>query len=405
VRSAPILLTRTDGHFYEVFIADDVRDYDDASFATARAFRRDIAETDSVLIYEDSTVTREAAMWQRAHPQATQLDPDDIESDDPPPTLVTDDIEVSDVLGQWLTYGYSLNVDVAGRKSHVHRRRRGVLDIRSGARASLTTLFGATEAARLTNAGRTAFAQLQDSVRNSTDARSEMARKTLGSFAFDPMSFGLTDMSGAPAISYEIAGTAENGEALSIFLPTMTALAPDWWKAVSPTLPRWTSDSNTLVWKRANYDVVARQAINAPVLFISLANQPATGKSRSWPIAAVPEPAYQLIPLDAPAIDSATRNALAIAFDRSIALDGAARQAGFDNWRRMRIGEARMQLTVSSKTSAQPHARLRVSRFSQCPTIPLHQPRTCTQRSVYRISDATSSASSPSHSGSSYRAP
>jgi hypothetical protein len=51
------------------------------------------------------------------------------------------------------------------------------------------------------------------------------------------------------------------------------------------------------------------------------------GRSRDWPIATVAAPAYQLIPLDTPPIDSVARSALSRAFDLSTSLDGMMQRA------------------------------------------------------------------------------
>lgn len=327
VRSAPILLTYTDGHFYEVFISDDVHDFEQASFASARVFQRDIMRTDSLLIFEDGTVSREARAWIRSHPNAIPLDPDDDSADDTPPTFVSDDIEVIDVHGPWLTFGHTLDVDVAGRTSHLHQRKHGVLDVRSGARSTLQALFGTDEAKRLQKLARAAFAELTDSVRRSTDERGAAARKTLSSFVFDSMSFGLTEVARSPAIAYLVSGTGEKGEALSLYLSPQTAVAPDWWKAVEPTLPQWNNDSTELSWKHSRYQVLARPAANGETIAIELVDKPNSGAPRHWPIATVPAPAFQLIALDETPLDSTTRNALARAFDQSSVLNGAAQTA------------------------------------------------------------------------------
>lgn len=390
VRSAPILLTRVDGKFYEVFVADDVHDFDNASFASAKAFRRDITRDDSLLIFADSTVDREGIAWRRAHPQAAELEPDDVDPDAAPPTLVTDDIEVVDVHGPWLTYTYSLNVDVAGRTNHLHTRRRGVLDLRDGSRASIAAVFGASEATRMNMAGALAFAALRDSIRNSKDTRGTMARQALGSFAFDTMNYGITDVGLEPAVSFEVSGAAADGEAISLFLPLEKVAAPAWWGDVKATLPGWSSDSAKMLWSRDGYQVVARPAVNGDVIFVSLYDRPATGAPHSWPIAAVPSPAYQLIPLDAPPVDSATRIALSRAFDMSTALDGAARQAG--NMLRRDAAHA-LTRTVSRTTTfpACPKSRLRAVRMSSLP-------------SAFPIFVVTSSACSRSRSASRYKA-
>jgi len=53
------------------------------------------------------------------------------------------------------------------------------------------------------------------------------------------------------------------------------------------------------------------------------------GQAREWPIATVAAPAYQLIPLDTPPIDSAARAALSRAFDISTSLDGLIQRASW----------------------------------------------------------------------------
>lgn len=327
VRSAPILLTYTDGHFYEVFISDDVHDFEQASFASARVFQRDIMRSDSVLIFEDGTVAREARAWIKSHPNAIPLDPDDDTADEAPPTFVSDDIEVIDVHGPWLSFGHTLDVDVAGRTGHRHQRRHGVIDVRTGNRSSLQSLFGNDEAARLQKLARIAFAELSDSVRRSTDERGAAARKTLTSFRFDSMSFGITEVARAPAIAYLVPGTGEQGEALSLYLPPQIASAPEWWQSVASTLPLWNTDSTELSWSRTEYQVLARPADNAEVIAIELVDKPRSGAPRHWPIATVPAPAYQLIALDATPLDSNTRRALARAFDQSTVLNGSVQQA------------------------------------------------------------------------------
>ena len=327
VRSAPILLTQTDGRFYEIFLTDEVHDFADASFATTRAYRRDIMQPDSLLVYEEGSVMKEARAWIRNHPRAIPLDPSDDIPDDPPATTVSDDIEVMDVHGPWLTFGHTLDVDVAGRAGHNHRRQNGVVDVRSGARGNLQALFGAAEAARLYDLGIKAFANMRDSVRHSADERSAAARRTLASFVFDSLSLMLTDVARAPAVSFFVPGTGEQGEALSLYLPPLIATAPEWWKSVAATLPIWNADSSELSWSRVRYDVVARPSSDGELLAIELVDRSRKGVPRVWPIANVPVPAYQLIPLDGSPLDSTTRTALARAFDQSTVLNGSSQQA------------------------------------------------------------------------------
>src|SRR5690606_20368404 len=129
VRSAPILITFTDGKFYEIFVSEDGTEFENASLASARVYSRDVLKKDSLLIYEDPTARREIARWKRVHPNAQKLAPEDELDAEEPSTAITDEIEVIDVHGPWVTVQHSLDIDVEGRAGHRHTRRRAVLDV------------------------------------------------------------------------------------------------------------------------------------------------------------------------------------------------------------------------------------------------------------------------------------
>ena len=326
VRSAPILLTQVDGRFLEIFIAEDGVDYNDATFAVARVFSRDVTHRDSVSLFDDGSVMREAADWKRRHPRDTPLDPDLEDVPDDPRTVVSEEIEILDVHGPWVTFNHLLDIDVADREPHRHVGKRYVVDVRTGAHTTLQSLFGETEARRLIDAGRRSFLQLTDSIRQAGDDRAELARESLESFRFDASSFGLTDVAREPAVAFMVPGNGSDGEALALNLPPIIAHVPSWWRPVQATLPTWAADSSQGRWTRAGYEVVARPNADGESLALSLLPTPARAVS-AWPIATVPAPAYQLIPLDAPAVAPALHDALARAFDASTTLDGVATTA------------------------------------------------------------------------------
>ncbi len=326
VRSAPILLAQVDGRFYEVFIAEDGVEYEDASFATSRIFSRDLAGTDSLMLFSDSAVMKEAAAWKQRHPRATPIEIDDEDAPTDPATIVHEQIEVVDVHGPWLTFRQLLDVDVDGPAPHRHVGRRAVVDVRTGRLATLSTLFGVTEASRVAGAGRAAFAHLADSIRKTSDERAALARETLDSFRFDSTSFGVTDIDRAPAVAFLVPGTGGDGEALAIYLPPLAVAVPEWWAPVKPTLPEWMRDSSRVRWNRTGYEVAARPSADGESLALVLSARNAF-RSPEWPIATVAAPAYQLITLDTPPVSANLRNALARAFDASSSLDGLAQRA------------------------------------------------------------------------------
>ncbi len=326
VRSAPILLTQVDGRFFEVFIAEDGVDYEDAGFAVARIVARDVTRQDSIMLFDDGSVMREAEAWKRRNPRAEAIDPDNEELPDDPATMVSEEIEILDVHGPWVTFNHLLDVDVADQEPHRHAGKRYVVDVRTGARASLESLFGESEARRLIDAGRRLFLQLTDSIRAAGDERAELARETLETFHFDSSSFGITDVNRAPAVAFMVPGNGIDGEALALNLPPITVSEPDWWRTVQPTLPTWAADSSQVRWSRPGYDVIARPRAGEDELALALART--AGRDRAeWPVATVPMPAYQVVPLDTPPVSPAMRDALARAFDASSTHDGVAQVA------------------------------------------------------------------------------
>lgn len=326
MRSAPILLTQADGKFYEVFVAEDGVDYDDASFSTSRIWSRELMHKDSLLLFSDSAIMQEAAAWKKRNPTAAPIDVDDEEAPTDPRSVAHEEIEIVDVHGPWVTFRQVLNVDIEGGAPHRHVGRRAVVDVRTGKLANLGALFGAGEAARVVTAGRLLLAQLTDSIRRAGDDRAELARGTLDSFRFDSSSFGLSDIDRAPAVAFLVPGTSTDGEALAIYLPPIAVAAPEWWSAVKSTLPEWTHDSSRVRWSRLNYDVAARPTAEGESLALVLIGRPAL-RAREWPIATVQAPAYQLIPLDAPPVTPTIRDALAKAFEASSAIDGLVQRA------------------------------------------------------------------------------
>jgi hypothetical protein len=330
VRSAPILLTDVDGRLFEVYLADDGAEYPDASFATARLWSRALQSRDSTLLFADSTVMRELMAWRKAHPGESTIDPNDEEVPDDPRTVVTDEIEIIDVHGPYLTFEHLLNADIDGGPPHQHRGRRFVVDVRSGHIASLADLLGAAEATRVIAAARTSLSQLTDSIRQAGaagDDRAEAAVETLDSFVFDSSSFGITDAARNPAIAFMIPGHTADGEALALYLPPITVQAPAWWKSVLATLPEWTADSARVRWDRSAYEVAATPSDDGESLALVLRSGGITSSNKEWPVATVAAPAYQLIALDRPPLDSAARAALARAFDVSTTLDGLVQRA------------------------------------------------------------------------------
>lgn len=333
VRSAPILLTTADGRMFEVFLTGEDSEYRDASFASARLWSRDLRQSDSVLLFADSTVVREHASWRRRNPREMQIDPDDAAMQEDPYTSAQDDIEIVDVHGPFLTFEHLLDVDIDGGAKQKHLGRRFVVDVRSGKRPGLTELFGKSEADMILSQARSSMNELLDSIRVAGyggDERASEALETLDSFVLNEHSFGLTDIERGPAVAFMVPGNGLGGEALALNLPPIGTSEPAWWAPVHSSLPEWMIDSSAVVWDRGGYTVAARRSSRADVLDLALMpgavrneSEHASGraKRREWPIAGVGMPVHQLIPLDSPYFDDAARAALSRMFDISTAED------------------------------------------------------------------------------------
>src|SRR4029079_2501615 len=77
IRGSPLILARTGGRYYEIFVSEIDRSFPRALFSGERIFRRDLASGDSTLIYDDTAVVHLAEQYHRDHPRAPLLGPDD----------------------------------------------------------------------------------------------------------------------------------------------------------------------------------------------------------------------------------------------------------------------------------------------------------------------------------------
>ena len=328
VRSAPLLLAFDAERLHTLRISEDITDYLDAEFVQERLYAQPLLSRDSSLVVHDTLVARAHRLWQTAWPDEVPVLPDEEDEEllDDPAASAADFIEVIDVHGHWVSWAHAVDIDVAEAGPHLHRRRRGVSDVRTGARATLDSLVSPAEAERLRVAGAATLDTLLAAVAQASDDRARRAQSTLHTFAFDAMSFTLTDVDRQPAVLFHVAGEAADGEALELLLPPLVlAEVPAWWAGVAHTLPAWRADSLAVTWRHGAVQV-SGEADSARTRF-TLVLQDSTGRGPGWPIAVVPMPVYQFMALDALAMPEEARAALRLAFDRATADDPAAQRA------------------------------------------------------------------------------
>jgi hypothetical protein len=321
VRGAPLELARVDGRFYEIYVADDDRSYQDAVLVGQRIYRRDLVSGDSLLVYEDTIVPRLAAVYSRLHPDDARLQPSD-EANDDPLWRATTTIDLAEVHGPFLSF--SLHADVERDDADAwHTSRRGVIDLSSGRVASLARVVEG-DVTRITRRRSVVAAAMIDSVHAGGD-RIDRARTAslLRAYRLDEGSFSLTTVDGQPAVAYALSGRGEGDEGHLLELPPIVIGEPTWWLDAAPSLPVTSADERRQVWRHGRYEVVARQdsSTSAARLFLR------DSTSREWPIGTVPVPAARIYWLDHPPADPATRRALSRAFDESALYDDEVRAA------------------------------------------------------------------------------
>jgi hypothetical protein len=331
VRGAPIELARIEGRFYELYVTDDDRSFEDATFVGQRVYRRDLVRGDSTLVFQDTLVPRLAREYARRNPDDVPLARDD-EPSDRPLWDAQSTLDLTEIQGPFVSY--DLRIDVRGEAIPPWQEsRRGVIDLRTGGRASLATLLGGGVTAADVEHRREALLHATiDSLGHLGGHAGVPLGAALAAAAADRTNFVLTTLAGGPALAWSLA--ADGVPVLA--LPPVGIGEPSWWGAVAPTLPMESADGARAVWRHEGYEVVVRYDSAAGGARLALRDS----TSREWAIARIPRPATRIFWLDRPPLDSAARRALARAFDESSLYDESVRAV--TDHRRRRAALARV---------------------------------------------------------------
>lgn len=128
IRRSPLILARTAGKFYEIYVEEVDRSYSRALFTGERVFRRDISTGDSTIIFEDTAVTSRSSAFHQAHPEVPALEPDD-EAPDDVVYSVEGETDILTVLGPYVAIEHRLAIDRGSFASD--DTSRAVIDLRS----------------------------------------------------------------------------------------------------------------------------------------------------------------------------------------------------------------------------------------------------------------------------------
>lgn len=129
-RQSPLILTRANERFYEVYVGEETRSYEDAFFSSEPIYTRDLLTGKEKLLWDDAKVPAWEKSYLAENPGARLLDSDDDEGDDVS-VAATAESEILGVLGRYVLYDRRLNLEKGDfQKSD---SARGALDILSGA--------------------------------------------------------------------------------------------------------------------------------------------------------------------------------------------------------------------------------------------------------------------------------
>lgn len=133
VRAVPMTLAHFDGRFYEVFVADVDRSYDDAIFTGERVYVRDLESGDSTMVYDDTAIITMAKRHARAYPDAALLRPNDDTPTDPE-ISAAGETDVLEVRGHYALLEHRTDYEMPGGGQHdtVHT----AVDLRTGEAAT-----------------------------------------------------------------------------------------------------------------------------------------------------------------------------------------------------------------------------------------------------------------------------
>lgn len=320
MRGAPLVLARLGGRFFELYVVDDDRSYENAYFVGQTLYQRDLVSGDSSEIFRDSLVSSLAHKYGRAHPTEPRLSPDD-EPTEEPVSSASAEVSVLAVHGPYLSMEYHVDTSGAGDDTW-HMTRHEVVDLRTGRRVMLTDLLGKSLANTVLGRARKLYRETVDSVRRDQRPVARRAAQAIGRFRFDPASFSLAAPSGALMIAFSAPGQGSGGEGFVLPIRPIAVSEPAWWADVRDALPTSITEGEER-WDHSGYSVRALyDTIIRPVRLVLVDTS-----GREFPIGGVTAPVHRIYWLDNPQFDRAQRSALIKAFDEAALYDEAARSA------------------------------------------------------------------------------
>ena len=135
-RTSPLILTSANDRFYEVYVGEVTRSYDDALFTREPIYSRDVLSGREKLLWEDVKVAAWENAYLKRNPDAHLIDPEDDGGE--VVTAATAESDILAVVGPYILYDRRVTLE---RENFQHSdSSRAAIDIRSGMSVALSSL-------------------------------------------------------------------------------------------------------------------------------------------------------------------------------------------------------------------------------------------------------------------------
>ncbi|HEY0242455.1 MAG TPA: hypothetical protein VGC52_07305 [Gemmatimonadaceae bacterium] len=136
-RTSPLILTSANNRFYEVYVGEVTRSYEDAIFSREPIYSRDVVSGAQKLLWEDSKVSAWEKAYLTTNPEARLLDPEEDGSDDVR-VAASAESDILAVVGPYVLYDRRVTLE---RNDYQQSdSSTGAIDIRSGSIVALDAL-------------------------------------------------------------------------------------------------------------------------------------------------------------------------------------------------------------------------------------------------------------------------
>lgn len=128
-RTSPLILTSADNRFYEVYVDEETRSYEDAIFTREPIYSRDLLTGRKKLLWQEPRVTAWEKSYLTANPSARLLDPDEDGSDDVS-VAASGESDILAVVGPYVLYDRHLTLEKENFEQS--DSSRSAIDVRTG---------------------------------------------------------------------------------------------------------------------------------------------------------------------------------------------------------------------------------------------------------------------------------